>query len=149
TEARVRARGRITRPTALLIDKSGSMSVALEVGKRLGALISAVCDSDLWTYAFDTAAHEVRPAGPALADWEKALAPLTAGGGTSCGAALAALAQAGRRVEQVVLVTDEGDNSAPLFKDGYANYTKEMNVKPGVIVVRVGSACEIVQQACK
>src|SRR5262249_42045993 len=30
TEARIKARGRVHRPTALLIDKSGSMSVAIE-----------------------------------------------------------------------------------------------------------------------
>src|SRR5262249_56466690 len=102
-ESRVRARGRISRPTALLIDKSGSMSVALEVGKRLGALISAVCDAELYTYAFDTRAHEVRPAGSALADWEKALAPLAADGGTSCGAALVRLAAAQRRLQPVGL----------------------------------------------
>ena len=38
TEARVKARGRITRPTALLLDKSGSMSVALEVGHTTGVM---------------------------------------------------------------------------------------------------------------
>src|SRR5262249_41472936 len=94
-------------------------------------------------------AREVRPAGPTLADWEKALAPLAADGGTSCGAALVRLAEAKRRIEQVVLVTDEGDNTAPLFKDGYSAYAKELGVRPGVIVVRVGWACEIVQQACR
>src|SRR5207302_9448741 len=42
TEARVKARGRVTRPTALLLDKSGSLTVALEVGRPLGAWISTV-----------------------------------------------------------------------------------------------------------
>ena len=42
-DAQVMARGRIERPTALLIDKSGSMETAIEVGKRIGALIGAIC----------------------------------------------------------------------------------------------------------
>src|SRR5690242_931439 len=37
TEAQVRAKGRITRSTALMIDKSGSMNVAIELGRQLGA----------------------------------------------------------------------------------------------------------------
>src|SRR5699024_848061 len=39
-DAKVKAKGRIQRPTALLIDKSGSMQIAIELGKRIGAMIS-------------------------------------------------------------------------------------------------------------
>ena len=35
-DAQIKAKGRIVRPTALLIDKSSSMSVAIELGKRIG-----------------------------------------------------------------------------------------------------------------
>jgi len=73
TDARVKAKGRITRPTALLLDKSGSMNVALEVGRQLGAMISAVCAADLFAYAFDSIAYAVEPKGQSLAEWEKAL----------------------------------------------------------------------------
>src|SRR5207253_1067462 len=69
TEARVKARGRITRPTALLLDKSGSMTIALEVGRQLGAMISTVCEADLFAYAFDTIAYPIEPTGKGLADW--------------------------------------------------------------------------------
>ena len=44
-DAQVKAKGRIQRPTALLIDKSGSMEVAIELGKRIGAMISAFTDA--------------------------------------------------------------------------------------------------------
>jgi hypothetical protein len=43
TETQIRATGSISRPTALLIDKSGSMEIAIEVGRQLGAMISAIC----------------------------------------------------------------------------------------------------------
>ena len=66
-DVQIKAKGRITRPVALLVDKSGSMDVAIEMGKRIGALISAVCEADLFVYAFDTMAYPIEPTGPKLA----------------------------------------------------------------------------------
>jgi hypothetical protein len=149
TEARVKAKGRVRRPTALLLDKSGSMTVALEVGRQLGAMISAVCESDLFAYAFDTIAYPIEPAGKSLADWEKALLGVQAGGGTSCGVALEWMARKGQRVEQIVLVTDEGENAAPTFQNAYDGYAKALNVKPSVTIVKVGQASTQLEQACK
>jgi ABC-type uncharacterized transport system ATPase component len=42
TNEQVKRRGTITRPMALLVDKSGSMENAIKIGKRLVALISGV-----------------------------------------------------------------------------------------------------------
>lgn len=148
TEAQIKATGTITRPTALLIDKSGSMQVAIEVGRQLGAMISAICESDLYTYAFDTAAYEIRPPSSSLADWEKALAGIIATGGTSCGVAVDRLRHKGQRVEQIVMVTDEGENTAPMFADAYETYARELGLRPAVILVRVGAAVTLMQQAC-
>src|SRR4051794_34795142 len=50
-DAQVKAKGRIARPTALLIDKSSSMNLAIDLGKRIGALISAVSAEALYVYA--------------------------------------------------------------------------------------------------
>lgn len=149
TEARVKARGRIERPTALLLDKSGSMSVALEVGRQLGAMISAVCAAELYAYAFDSIAYPVQPKGTSLADWEKALLGVNAGGSTSCGVALEWMARQGQRVEQIVLVTDEGENVAPLFKDAYETYAASVNVRPAVTIVKIGQATNTIEQACR
>jgi len=149
TDARVKAKGRITRPTALLLDKSGSMDVALAVGRQLGALISAVCEAELFAFAFDTIAYPVEPRGKTVGDWEKALLGITAGGGTSCGVALAWMAQNKQRVEQFILVTDEGENTAPLFVDAYWTYARELNVKPSVTIVKVGQATDQIETACR
>jgi hypothetical protein len=149
TEARVKARGQIKRPTALLLDKSGSMSVALEVGRQLGAMISAVCAAELYAYAFDSIAYPVEPKGATLADWEKALLGVHAGGSTSCGVALEWMARQSQRVEQIVLVTDEGENTTPLFKDAYDAYTRTVNVRPAVTIVKIGQATNTIEQACR
>jgi hypothetical protein len=149
TDARVKARGKIVRPTALLLDRSPSMSVALEVGKQLGALISAVCAEELYCYAFDQGAMAIRPAGKELSDWQRALARVGIGSGTSVGAAVAALARAGQYVEQLVFVTDEEENTRPMFAEAYQDYVRTMNVRPDVVIIKVGSARDLIEQACK
>src|SRR5207249_2231302 len=98
---------------------------------------------------FDTIAYPVEPAGKTVADWEKALLGIHAGGNTSCGVALDWMAKKGQRVEQIILVTDEGENAAPLFKDAYAAYAQALNVRPAVTIVKVGQACCFLEQACR
>jgi hypothetical protein len=149
TEAQIKSRGQITRPTALLIDKSGSMDQAIEAGRQLGALISAICRVDLYAYAFDTVAYPITPNGPSLADWEKALAGIHADGGTSCGVAIDWMRRQKQRVEQIVMVTDEGENTAPRFLDAFREYAEEMNIRPAVIIVKLGNPAPLIEQACQ
>jgi hypothetical protein len=149
-DAQLKSRGRIERPTALLIDKSGSMAVAIELGKRIGAMLSSVSAGDLFVYAFDTIAYPVEPpATDDLAAWEAALAGITAGGGTSCGVAVEMLIRRRQLVEQVILVTDEGENAAPAFAPALQRYAAELGVMPNVCVVRTPGATNGVTGPCK
>ena len=168
TEAQVKAKGKITRPTALLIDKSGSMEMAIEVGKQLGAMISAICEAELFAYAFDSVAYPIEPKRqanlvervlgrntaeqgpqpPSLSEWEKAMAGINAGGNTSCGIAVDRMRRKRQRVEQIVMVTDEGENTPPIFQVAYQAYTDELKVRPAVILVKVGGAVNTLERAC-
>jgi Mg-chelatase subunit ChlD len=149
TDRQVKAKGRIKRPTALLIDKSGSMSQAIEVGKRIGAMISAVCDDALYAYAFDTMAYPIEGGGEDVASWEKALAGINAGGGTSCGAALEQMRFRLQYVEQIVLVTDGGENTPPLFADSVRKYRQTLSADPSVVIVRVQGDVNRLEQSCR
>ena len=149
TEAQVQAKGRIVRPTALLIDKSGSMSEAIEIGKRIGAMIASVCQADLYVYAFDSMGYVIDVAGPSLADWEKTLAGIYAGGSTSCGVAVEMMRRHGQVVEQIIMVTDEGENSSPRFVDALKQYKKDLNADPHVIFVKTRRAARYLEQACQ
>jgi hypothetical protein len=149
TDARIKARGRISRSTAMLLDRSGSMTIALEVGKRLGAMISAVADAPLFAHVFNTSALMLAPQGPDLAHWNETLEGIDAGGGTSIGAAIEALMNAKQYVEQIVFVTDEDENTAPMFADAYARYARAMKVAPSVIILRVGQSTTKIEKACK
>jgi hypothetical protein len=148
-DAQVKAKGRIKRPTALLIDKSGSMAVAIELGKRIGALVSAICESDLFVYAFDTLAYPIDRAGDDLAAWEKALKGVNAGGGTSCGVALDMMTRKRRYVEQIIMITDEGENTAPLFVSSFKTYCEVVKTQPNVCFVRTPGASDQLERQCR
>jgi hypothetical protein len=144
TDQRVAAKVEIKAPMALFVDKSGSMTEAIEVAKQLAALVGAVVTADFRVYAFDTAAFEItagpaRGERPALSDWEQAFKFIKADGSTSIGAPLAKMTKDGVYVEQVVLVTDEGETSNPRFVDAYAEYQGRLGAAPRVIIVQVGS----------
>lgn len=145
TDQRVAAKVEIKRATALFVDKSGSMSQAIEVAKQLAGLISAVTTAAFYVYAFDTAAFEIKakaPEGqrPALSDWEKVFRFIKADGGTSIGAPLAKMIRDNIYVEQLLIVTDEGENTAPYLADAWVEYCEKMHAAPAVIVVQVGGS---------
>jgi hypothetical protein len=139
-DAQIKAKGRITRSTALLIDKSASMTDAIEVGRRIGALVSAITDAPLVAYAFDSAAYPIAvPKGEAsLADWERALSGINAGGATSLGAPVDIMRRRKQVVEQFVVVTDEGENTGPHLAPTLVRYAQELSVQPEVLIVRIG-----------
>jgi len=139
TDKRVANSARIARPTALFVDKSSSMTQAIDVAKEVAALISAVC-TDFRVLAFDTETFEVTAQGAQRSAWEQAFRMVKASGATSIGAPLAKLARERHYVEQVVIITDMGDNTAPLFHDAYGQYVAEMGVSPNVTIVAVGGS---------
>lgn len=148
-DAQVKARGRITRPLALLIDKSGSMSQTIEIGKRLGSLLAAVADKELFVYAFDSIAYPVEAAGPELSAWERALTGITAGGNTSVGVGIDQLRRKKQYVEQIVVVTDEGENADPKFVTALLKYREELKADPAVCFVKVSGATTQLEDECR
>jgi hypothetical protein len=145
--AQLRKRGRITKTTALLVDKSGSMTEALEVGKRIAALISDVAGAKLYVYAFDTMGYPVVSAGGGeLSDWERAFQNLHAQGGTSIGAPLEMMRLRRQAVEQIIIVTDEGENTAPYFNGIYARYCADLALAPNVVIVKVGAHSDYLER---
>jgi hypothetical protein len=145
----IKKRGKITQSTALLIDKSGSMEVALEVGKQIAAMISGITEADLYVYAFDTIAYPIKAQGKELTHWEKAFQHIFPSGGTSIGAPLETMRLKKQVVEQIILVTDEGENTTPYFTNAYEAYKRDLGVMPNVVIVRVGGWCDYVERMLK
>lgn len=149
TETQIKERGTIKRPLLLLIDKSGSMDQAIEVGKQLGSMIAAICEADMYTYVFDQVAYPIMPIDNSLVSWENVLKHVRAGGQTSCGIGVMTALKQKKYVEQIILVTDEGENLSPKFVHAYDKYAQEMNVRPDVIIVHVGGICDHIQRDCR
>lgn len=141
---------RIRRPTALLVDASGSMADAIEMAKQLGALLSArIEQADLYVYAFDSVPYEINCRSTKLADWDKAFKHVKSGGSTSCGIAIQMMARQQQHVEQIVMITDEGENTAPYFKDAYQHYMDRLGRRPHVIFVKLGGASAQLENDCR
>lgn len=149
TNEQVKRRGTIARPTALLVDKSGSMDNAIAIGKQLAALISGITEAELFVYAFDTIPYAITAQGKELTDWERAFQHIRAGGSTSIGCALEVMRQKKQVVDQIILVTDEGENARPYFSEVYKNYCRELGVMPNVVIVRVGSYYDWIETQLK
>lgn len=149
-DKQIKAKGRIKQSTALMIDRSGSMSTSIEVGKQLAAIISAIMDADFHVYAFDTAPNAITSQGTELAQWEQAFRGIRPGGGTSYGCPLFMMRRLKQRVEQFVVVGDGGENSSPTFVNEYASYVREMGVEPTItFVLTPGSDRNTFADSCR
>lgn len=139
TDAQLKSKGRIQVPTALLVDKSSSMGHAIEAGKRLASAISAIVDTDFFVYAFDSVGYQLQARGTSYDSWEQAFQGIYPSGMTSIGVSLEMMRRQKQRVEQVILITDGGDNSHPLFANAKAQYEHDFNLKLRVVVIQTGN----------
>lgn len=137
-DAQVKRKGQITLPTAIFVDRSGSMTQAIEIGKAAAALVSGAMKAEFYVVAFDNVPTEIKASGTSYTDWENAFAPIRPGGSTSIGCALEYLRQNKLYVEQIVVITDEGENSHPFFHNVYRDYSAEMKTTPSVVIIRAG-----------
>lgn len=136
-DTQVKKGGAIKIPTAIFVDRSGSMEEAIKVGKKLAAMVSGAMEADLHVVAFDNSAAEVVATDKTMTSWEKAFAPIRANGGTSIGCALDFLIRKKVVTEQIVVITDEDENAAPYFHEVFPKYEKTMGVTPHVVVINV------------
>lgn len=137
-DTQIKSKAKIRRPTAILIDKSGSMEVAIEVGKQVAAIVAPICEAGLFVYAFDAMAYPIEAKGLELSDWEKAFKGINAGGYTSCGVPVEFMRKKKELVEQILMITDQQENKSPFLAQALQEYHAAMNVLPTVVIVNVG-----------
>ncbi len=144
----IKAKGRIKRSTALLVDKSGSMTQAIEVGKLIASMVAPICEAGLYVYAFDSMSYDIKAKGNTLADWERAFKGIAAAGNTSCGVCIEVMRKRKEKVDQIVIVTDQGDNAQPLMHDAIKKYAEDPNIgaMPSVIIVHIGNPSNFVEK---
>lgn len=134
SQARLRSRGTITKATALLVDKSGSMEVCVEIGKLLACLCSTIAEAPLYVEAFDADSFTIRSQEPTFDGWERAFRHIRADGWTSLGAPLRKLRD--QHFEQILLISDGVENTQPLFCEELRKTGRDIEV----IWLKVGDA---------
>ena len=134
----LKRRGRITKSTALIIDKSQSMSAAIEIGKGIGSMISTIVEGEFYCWVADVVATPINCHSDSLDDWKKAMRMVKAGSATSCGAGIYQMARNNQFVEQIIMVTDQGENRQPLFLGSMLEYKAKFGSMPRVVFVNCG-----------
>lgn len=148
TNDRLRKKGRITQPTAIFVDKSGSMDSCIEIGKLLATMCSTISDSDLYVYAFDSYFFEVKNNGGDFQSWIKAFKPIRAMGATSIGAPFKDLMDK-REVDQILLISDGEENSRPYFREMLERYESWTGKQCRVIFLKVGDKLTTLETSMK
>lgn len=121
--AKARQAAPIERPLLVLCDRSGSMDQAIEVLRELIAHIAPLVVAPIWIVAFNTRGIVLDlPADLTDEDAvEQMLARIRATGGTSIGAGLRVGLQAAEHdgvwPQEVLIITDTGDNTRPFLVD--------------------------------
>lgn len=127
---------------ALLIDISGSMHTAIDVAREFGTHIAPLCSGELGVFAFNDSAREIlrdEASKHDLKRWQGELALLRAAGNTSIGSGLALALQNGYMPEHIVIVTDCGENSHPVYSEVLDRYAKSAGVLPHTTVINLGN----------
>lgn len=149
SDHQLKQKGRISRSTALIVDKSSSMRVAIEISKGIGAMISTIVEGDFYCITADTASYEIKCKSSSLDDWQKAMRMVKANNATSCGVGIRHLINNNYFVEQIIMVTDQGENRHPLFLDELQRYKTKFGVMPRVIFVNCGRwSCHKLEDQC-
>ena len=145
TDSQLKHHGNVSLKTALLIDKSSSMADAIELGKQLAASIAQACraENPPIVYLFDnipTLVEWREPDGDITAKsaWDKKLEMFRAIGGTTPSTVIRALSSKGTDIEQIVLVTDEGELSEGAFAAQLKDYEAKIGHPVNVVIVRIG-----------
>jgi hypothetical protein len=106
----------------VLGDKSGSMSQAIELAKHISATLAKFVQGKVYLVFFDVNPLSVDVTGLSLDQIQKATRHITANGGTSIGVGLNRILQEKIEIDGIAVVSDGGENTAPLFADTYKRY---------------------------
>lgn len=108
----------------ILADKSGSMHHAIEAACHVAGSLTQFVKGKVGLIFFDTSPMAVDVTGLSLDQIQKATKHFRANGGTSIGCGLNRMLVEKVAVDGIVIVSDGGDNTAPLFADVYPKYAK-------------------------
>lgn len=143
-ERAVQADAKIERDTVLLVDRSSSMREAIEIACQFGSRIAPLVTGQLGVAAFHEYGQLINIQGDrgSYQAWKHAFSTIRPIGRTSMEAGLGAALNGGFMPEQVVIVTDEGENVGDYVQalQNYIPRSEYDNVH--TVVINVGASHE-------
>jgi hypothetical protein len=138
----------------VLIDKSGSMTNAIEKSKEmLARILAGFPEEKVHIATFDTVGTVLKPKAASRAAVQHMLKGISASGGTVHGAALYALHSSGVKIPEgakliVIVVGDEAGESGKAFADAFARYAYKPDAIALLLSVASANARGTTVQAC-
>ncbi len=151
--------GEIKVPTVLLVDKSQSMSNAIELAKQVGATVAQACTEGNFAgcYLFNSSPVRLQWSDSdgdirTKSAWDKKLEMHFATGRTDLDLCLRAMIEENVRAEQIVIITDEGENGSRTFASYLPEYKEKFGLMPNIVIVRIGGRYNVqdkVEKSCR
>lgn len=133
----------------VLGDCSGSMELSIERAKEVAALITQQVKGQVYLVFFNTKPYRFNVTGLSLAQIKDLTRYIRASGGTSIGCGLELLRFNNIEVNGIVIISDGGENSDPLFANAYEAYTKSTGLEPTVYHLWLPGELNIFHDYCR
>jgi hypothetical protein len=111
---------------AVLVDRSGSMQSAIEVGKLVASALAKMVKGNIWLVFFNASPMVMDVTGKTLEDIKSRTRGITATGGTGIGCGLEAMK--GKAVDGIAVISDGGENQPPVFGAVHESIFKDVPV---------------------
>ena len=121
----------------VLVDKSGSMRQAIELGRKVAAVIAKMAAGSVHLVFFDVMPYYHNVTGKTYEEIKELTRRVMAQGGTSIGCGVRFAIDKKLDVDGIAIISDGGDNTSPLFCGEYEKLVKEAGKEPPVYLYRV------------
>lgn len=116
----------------ILGDRSGSMDRSIDMARFTAALIAQQVKGQVHLIFFNVHPMKYNVTGKTLEEIKEMTKRINATGGTSIGCGVELLREQNILVNGIVICSDGGDNTRPLFADAYRKYSTQMGIDPTV-----------------
>lgn len=123
----------------VLGDCSGSMRDAVELAKKVAALITEQVKGKVWLVFFNEKPIPFEVTGKTFFQIQEMTKRIVADGWTSIGCGLDYITTNGHEVDGIAIVSDGGENQMPYFHQAFQNFSKRFGKEPTSYWLRVGS----------
>ena len=111
----------------ILADRSPSMQRAIELAKHVAGSLTQFVKGRVWLVYFDSSPMTIDVTGLSLDQIQKATRHIGTGSATSIGCGLNRMLVEKTEVDGIAIVSDGGENTAPLFAEVYGRYCKHFD----------------------